>query len=293
MFITYNAVPRNSRYGNEVRDREYDFDGHKITIPARRRTSKGEIAVNPDQSQKLAESYHELMKSLDACYGTDDIEATNRWGQEEYIYRSLDRVFKNLYSTVASKGSTSEKALYRLDRRSEEFPLFKLDLVSGCIYGLKNKQSPLIVGAKRVSADLAARLSNWTDPYESFSYREVGDNDSYVTASEMVEVLKETRKYAEETLKAVKVPVTDENVTLFLQLLSVKTIRVVKESLAGMPWLKTEKQVDKNLAAMVGMGLSYERLLVFNIADDYPKDKDELEVMLSVPHEWMAKAVVI
>jgi hypothetical protein len=293
MFITYNAVPRNSRYGNEVRDREYDFDGHKITIPARRRTSKGEVAITPDQSQKLAESYHELRKELEACYGKEEISDSYKYARQEYLYHSLDRIFKTLYSTVASKGSTSEKALYRLDRRSETFPLFNVDLATGYVYGIKNKQSPLIVGAKKVSADLAAKLGAHTDPYEDLSYRETGGKESYATASEMVEVLRETRKYAEETLKAVEVPVTDENVTLFLQLLSVKTIRVVKESLAGMPWLKTEKQVDKNLAAMVGMGLSYERLLVFNIADDYPKDKDELEVMLSVPHEWMAKAVVI
>lgn len=292
MFITYNAVPRNSRYGNEVRDREYDFDGHKITIPARRRTSKGEVAITPDQSQKLAESYHELQKELEACYGKDEISNSDQYTKQDYLYRSLDRIFKNLYKTVASKGSTSEKALYRLDRRSETFPLFSVDLATGYIYGIKNKQSPLVVAAKKISADLAAKLGAHTDPYES-TYSSIVERNDFATTAEMIEVLKETRKYAEETLKAVKVPVTDENVTLFLQLLSVKTIRVVKESLAGMPWLKTEKQVDKNLAAMVGMGLSYERLLVFNIADDYPKDKDELEVMLSVPHEWMAKAVVI
>jgi len=73
--------------------------------------------------------------------------------------------------------------------------------------------------------------------------------------------------------------------------LYIKNFRVVKESLIGMPFLKVDRELEKNLARMVGRGLTYERLLIFNITENYAEDNDMLTMILSTPHNWMVKIV--
>jgi hypothetical protein len=246
------------------------------------------------KATELAHSYQNLILELAKCFGAGQVAGTglisgqaNNWNDRcTFSLFSITNSTDALKKSLEAQGPLSGEALYRLERRSQNPDLFTIKTGHANVSGFANKTSPLRIGAKAISADLVERFDKNIDNNSS---------DEKTTApfsiDEMIKVLQETRKYAVQKLESVKVEATDANVTEMLKFLQVKSYRVVKETLAAMPYLKVERELDKNLALMVGAGLTYERILVFNISENYPADKETMDTIVDLPHSWMIRLV--
>lgn len=246
------------------------------------------------QATELANSYQNLILETVKCFGVGQVTATglivgqtDTWNDTSTF--SLASIANSTYAlkkSLYTQGPLSYEALYRLDRRSQNPELFTIKTGKLDVSGFANKTSPLRIGAKAISADLVERFDKNIDNNSSD-----GKTTAPFSIEEMIKVLQETRKYAIQKLESVKVEATDANVTELLKFLQVKSYRVVKETLAAMPYLKVERELDKNLALMVGAGLTYERILVFNISENYPSDKETMSAIVALPHSWMIRLV--
>lgn len=175
---------------------------------------------------------------------------------------------------------------YRISQRSGVHKICDTsnEVKEGWVSGFNSKKSPFRVAAGRVDPSWVARF----DTMLAAASATRGSKAPGFAAEEFMLILKETRSYAIEVLNNVKVPVTDANVTALLELMFLKGHRVVTESFKAMPYLKRARNVDENLALLVGEGWDYLKLLTLNVAEMYPASLEELEPWAKAPTEWLA-----
>jgi len=246
------------------------------------------------EATKLAQSYANLITAVVGCFGSKQVSFNGPIaGQDTYSraksvfsFHSIDIATQELRHSLNEQGTISEQGLYRLRRREDNPSLFNIEASLGTATLFANKTSPLRNGAKAISDELVARFDKHVESYTG----KLTDSDN-IAVEELINILAETRKYAIAKLKSVKAEVTDENVTELLKFLHTKSYRVVKETMTAMPFLKVDRELDKNLARMVGDGLTYERILVFNISESYPTNRENMEDMVALPHSWMIRAI--
>jgi hypothetical protein len=270
----------------------YDIEDRRIAVPnftSGDRYGQGEL-MNSEVRDALARSYFDFINLTRSTFGvnqvgyigplTGQVAKREVGGPSTFYLSALGSSLEKIRDTIKSQGSLDEKSEYRLDRRDGAHRMFSVD--EGCVFGFTNKTSPFRIAAGRIDSAWIPRFDKAIGEYAQ------PDKDSF-TIEEMSKILVETRKYAKEILASVNIDITDDNISHLLQFLQVKSLRVIKESLIGMPYLKKERNLEKNLALMVDRGLTYERMLIFNIKDIYPEDEEELDMHLSTPHNWSLK----
>jgi len=285
--------------------REYDSGGNRVFVPRYRNNLNGyrnSVAISEEESKVLAEKFFKLRAAVVACFGDNQIVASGPvGGSNSYSYNSasefsilpINQAIKKLREALAAQGSieakssyrigrddkVNDKMNYRLKRREDNPAFFTVDASNGLVYGFSNKTSPLRAAAKSLSNDFVIKFDADIDSYMA--------NPNSLTVDEFILILNETRRLAVERLKSLDIVASDATVTAFLELQQIKSYRVVKEILTEMPYLKVERELDKNLALMAGRGLTYERMLVFNVSENYPKDDEALTDALNIPLDWM------
>lgn len=236
----------------------------------------------------------ELRAALRECFGANRVSIegwlTNRnqiradHPSSFYLHGANDDIAK-LRIILKGQGMLTDKLRYRLDRRITENPMFSW-VEPGLTYNFANKTMPLRMGAKRISSDMLKRFDSALASNDDYFYHR-HPTLPLITSLELVEILGQVTAYSGELLEAVGADVTPESKAHLAELLQLKSLRVIKESFVGMPYLKKHREADKNLAEMVKRGLSYERLLVLNVLDDYAPTETELDARLSLPHDLM------
>lgn len=237
----------------------------------------------------------ELRAALRGTFGANRVSIEGRLSDprrpvredspSSFYLQGANNDIAKLRTILKSQGMLTDNLRYRLDRRITENPMFKW-AEPGIAYSFANKTMPLRLGAKRISADMLKRFDSALASNDDYFYYH-HPTLPLITSLELVEILGQVTAYSGELLEAVGADITPEAKAHLAELLQLKSLRVIKESFVGMPYLKKHREADKNLAEMVKRGLSYERLLVLNVLNDYAPTEAELNARLSLPHDLM------
>lgn len=258
------------------------------------------VKISPEKSQEVANSVTKLITELNNLFGEGTISASgslvrgnnqNTWyGDTSIIHTGLKNLIPKLRDIIEDQGSMTDDYSYRLQRRENPYTMFELDVAQEYVNGFESKSSPFRIGLKKYEPELLEAFDNSIKEDKNtntFSRRK----KDHLSIEEITRAVVATRKYIVDKLESVDVEATPLNIARMAEYLYIKNFRVVKESLIGMPFLKVDRELEKNLARMVGRGLTYERLLIFNITENYAEDNDMLTMILSTPHNWMVKIV--
>lgn len=283
--------------------RRFKFGKMVIHLPSVYRNYEKDreiVEISPEKSQEVANAVTKLITELNNLFGEGTISASgslvhgnnqNVWyGNTSILHTGLKNLIPKLRDIIEDQGSMTDDYSYRLQRRENPYTMFELDVAQEYVNGFESKSSPFRIGLKKYEPELleAFDTSIKEDKNTNIFSRRKKD---HLSIEEITRAVVATRKYVVDKLESVDVEATPLNIARMAEYLYIKNFRVVKESLIGMPFLKVDREIEKNLARMVGRGLTYERLLIFNITENYAEDNDMLTMILSTPHSWMVKIV--
>lgn len=262
---------------------QFDFNGTKILVPTNK-SKTGDI-ISIEERQRLAKSFYDLNVTVKEAYGTNILPNGPLAGEfafdnvATFHFQTLEDSLADLKSVFAKKDAIN--SANRWGRNQHEFfYLFNVDAEDGTIFGIHSKQSPFYSAAKKVDPEFSQPLS------------QRALQGKPVTVEFFKQVIKQLRTDAVSCLESVDVEATPANIADFLQLLHLKTRKHVTESFTRMPFLKIEKDMDKNLALMVNRKLKYEHLTLFSVMGSYPKTSEELNDMTLIPKQWLFNLTV-
>ena len=283
--------------------RRFKFGKMVIHLPSVYRNYEKDreiVEISPEKSQEVANAVTKLITELNKLFGEGTISASgslvhgnnqNVWyGNTSILHTGLKNLIPKLRDIIEDQGSMTDDYSYRLQRRENPYTMFELDVAQEYVNGFESKSSPFRIGLKKYEPELLEAFDNSIKDDKNtnlFSRRK----KDHLSIEEITRAVVATRKYVVDKLESVDVEATPLNIARMAEYLYIKNFRVVKESLIGMPFLKVDRELEKNLARMVGRGLTYERLLIFNITENYAEDNDMLTMILSTPHNWMVKIV--
>lgn len=213
-----------------------------------------------------------------------------RYTKPGYYNNTANIAVNNVEKQLKNLEKLEKDYEYRLERRRSEGCLFSIDITNNYISNIARKSTPFRAAISKGDKELLARYDRSANViYDIFD----GDVEEGIALSldDMTLIFRETYKYLAETLESVEVEATDDNIANLFTLSFERPLRVVKESLTAMPFLKVHKNVDKNLAIAVGEGLDYEKLLLLNVVEYYPTNKEELSDLLKAPSDWIIRLI--
>jgi len=269
----------------------------KIYVPASDKWIQGEETVVSEETQVAqAKQLFELIMASQKCYGVEDLvisgllsevePANNMWHAsstfKNTMMYSAERKLTKCLNRQGLEGTQVLETSFRRKRWGEE--IFELQADKSIARIFENKTSPLRDSAERINPEWVTIF----DATSKYTLSWVENNFSFL---EMTQILNETRLYAEKTLNARGVEVTDANIISFVQLASLKKSRVLLSFFENMKFLNSTRNLDANIAYMVTLNIKYEHLLAFAVSGIYPKTVDELTNFISLPYEWLVKAL--
>ena len=269
----------------------------KIYVPASDKWIQEKETVVPEKDQIVqAKQLFELILAAQKCYGVEDLvisgllsevePANNMWhASSTFKNTMMYSAERKLVKSLTRQGLAGIEVLdkeFRRKRWGEE--IFELQADKSIARIFENKTSPLRDSAKRIN-------SEWVSIFDATSKYTLSWAENNFSFVEMTQILDETFLHAEKTLKARGVEVTDANIIAFIQLASLKKSRVLLPVFENMGFLKPSRYSDENIAYMVGLNIKYEHLLAFAVSGLYPKTIDELATFISLPYEWLVKAL--
>ena len=264
-----------------------------ICIPMK--TVQGEaVNTDPGARRNSAQKYFELRAALQACYsqgilmipggaiGTLSSSGIIR-GVRPCTVPHLREVYEpreKIEKMLKAKGYESWESIkgdirYRYDRRWEDSTLFSVLAYDDLVEGFETKTNVYRPFFNKLDPDLIVRIDN--------RYTWAGQSRSLhkVPLESVITVIGEFQQHVISLLSGAVVEHTPELIGRLAALLHQKHLRVVKEAIIAMPFLKKKPSMEHNLANAVGLGLTYAHFLGFAVIDTYPKDEDELAFIVS------------
>lgn len=178
----------------------------------------------------------------------------------------------------------------RIDQRYTDSSIFKINVTNNYVSDFARKNTPFRAAISKKDKELLARYDKSVNSeYDIFP--EAIEEGTSLSLDDMAFIFKETYNYFADKLESVNVEVTDENITELFALSYYRSLRVLRESFAAMPYLKFHKDIDKSLAVAVGEGLSYEKLLLLNVVEYYPANMEEFSSLIKAPSEWIPRLI--
>jgi len=279
---------------------------HKIYVPRKTRLSASEnpIPVSDADQAKQAKQLSELVIAAQECYGTgrkvlniahlleEDFQAYSMFGKRSRFsltafnaYASnLEASLREIDTLEANKARSRLNSIYNPYGR-ENHELFVVELVNSTVRGFKDRTSPLRGSAKRINPE-------WVPIFNAAISNTATWSKGCFNIVETTQLLKETRRYAIEVLASMSVPATDENIISFIQLASIKKSQTMVLVFRHMSCLKPTNRVDKNIAYMIGQGITFGHLLLFAVTETYPKTIETMQDLLSMPESWLVRAMI-
>lgn len=281
----YNSSYKNEKYRIYVPCETYADNGAEV------------VRLAEHETAKMSETIFLLLDKIDETFGGERLNCRGSLVNPIKVnnhatflsHNAVNIALRKIQSALnnSNKGiTTGEKLQIRNLQKSTPFSsLFSIRADIGVVLGFTGKASPIRAGLKLYHPELVDKFDNGL---ESFREPSIAEN---LSLSDMVVALDDTQKLSALNLEKGGVEATPLAIHNYLEYFHMKKLKVVKDSLAAMPYLDRGNS-DETIVNLVGKGLSYEKLMALYITDNFPDEEEVLNAFGEMPFTWMMKILV-
>ena len=306
--------PPNRGHGSGASNADFndncENETYRIYLPKQIYTHYRGFSAHVDEIEKVkfSKAIFELLDKVDETFGGEKIECygslTSPYKTSNYktefthealgfaILKIQDGINANTDGPPANQqfinGNLTSEQMFRLRQLQKGTifgKLFTVDSSRGIVEGFTGKASPIRAALKLYHPELVDKFDN------GLTESDTSDTTTNISLTEMVIALEDTRKFIISSLENGGVEATPSAIYSYLEYFHMKKLKVVKDSILTMPFLKKDNW-DQTIINLVGKGISYEKLMAIYVTDNFPDEEEVLNAFGEMPFSWMMKILV-